>query len=166
MHFTVSELLAIFGALCNRNAVVIFQDRSKIMYGQWWRFYTTTLLHANLLHLLVGPCLPRRSSSSLVVLSLLIIACLSKLASAFQSACLLAQNLMACLCKVELRIHICTCLLVCFLRPAAEIVHCPWRMLYCSVLMLCPGCRHHQKPGMSGHNPHTQSTRQHVLALL
>lgn len=27
------------------------------MYGQWWRFYTTTLLHANLLHLMVSFCL-------------------------------------------------------------------------------------------------------------
>lgn len=32
------------------------QDRSRVMYGQWWRFYTTTLLHANLLHLLVSLC--------------------------------------------------------------------------------------------------------------
>lgn len=29
-------------------------DRSKVLYGQWWRFYTTTLLHANLLHLLAN----------------------------------------------------------------------------------------------------------------
>lgn len=29
-------------------------DRSRVMYGQWWRFYTTTLLHANLLHLLAN----------------------------------------------------------------------------------------------------------------
>ena len=37
---------------------MLLQDKSKVLYGQWWRFYTTTLLHANLLHLLVRLCLP------------------------------------------------------------------------------------------------------------
>ena len=38
---------------CSSRQCVSLQDSVKVIHGDWWRYYTTTLLHANLLHLLV-----------------------------------------------------------------------------------------------------------------
>lgn len=53
------------------------------MYGQWWRFYTTTLLHANLLHLLVRSCLPTSACVAALVQSWVAVQTLALSTSAF-----------------------------------------------------------------------------------
>ena len=99
------------------------------MYGQWWRFYTTTLLHANLLHLLVSPCLPASSSSSLVP---------------SRTACpilYLPFGLLHAPCSAQL---ICSCHLALLAVAVSQLPIMPY-----------PGHRIHHRPGISSPTTHT-----------